>query len=226
MSTGTGQFTTMSGSSGFVDSAFGLAMGNAAGGSTGSQVGTATGMLGVGTLGFDGTTTTSGTGGFGAGFSPVLFTAVTTEIPGTLIVTQGNSPKSGVSTAYSDPTFSTVNVPSSTGPTGGFGQGGGGINIASTTTGTLMGNTTTGTVSSTGAGTNFGGGMSSGLNYFGGAGGVGSGAGTGGAAGTGNTMFDLVGGTFTGTGSSISNFGNLGIGVFGANGGLTFPPIP
>jgi hypothetical protein len=225
-STGTGLFSTMSGASGFVDSYAGMAMGTAAGGSTGSQIGSASGMLGVGTLGFTGTTTTNGMGGFGAGFSPVQFTPVTTVIPGSLIVTQG-SPKGGNSMAYSDPTSSTVFVPSSTGPTGGFGLGGGGINIVSTTTGTLAGgNTTIGSASSIGAGTNSGGGMSSGINYFGGAGGVGSGAGTGGATGAGNTMFDLVGGTFTGTGSSISDFSNLGVGVFGGNGGLTFPGFP
>jgi hypothetical protein len=94
--TGTGEFTTTSGGSGFVNSVFGNALGNAAGGGTGTQVGTVSNMLGIGTIKFDGTTTATGTGGFGAGFSPVQFNSVTTEIPGAALPAQGRSPKNPI----------------------------------------------------------------------------------------------------------------------------------
>jgi hypothetical protein len=223
--TGTGAFTTTSGSSGFVDSALGLAEGNAAGGGTGNQLGAASAMLGIGTISFTGTTTSSGTGGFGAGFSPVAFDTVVTEIPGSAIPQQG-SPKGGPKTGsfgFSDPTFVTTMVPVLTGPTGGFGSGIGVLGVSGTTTGTVLGNTTIGTGSSGGAATNFGGGMASATNLFGTAGGLGSGAGTGAAAAAGNTMLDLIGGTFTGVGGATGTFNNQGSGIFGTNGVLAFP---
>jgi hypothetical protein len=225
--TGTGEFTTTSGASGFVDSVFGVAEGNAAGGAAGSQLGTVSAMLGVGTVTFDGTTTSSGNGGFGAGFSPVAFQTITTEIPGTAIAASAsnNSPKGGGGNTggggggVTPPTFITTVVPVSTGPTGGFGSGNGAIDIASTTTGTLTANaiteTSIGTGSSVGEATSFGGGMGSATNYFGSAGGLGSGAATGSAATAGSTKFDIVNGIFTGASDATSNFSNQGSGIFG-----------
>jgi hypothetical protein len=221
--TGIGSFNSNSGGSGFIDSVFGMANGSGSGGATGSQDGSVNAMLGTGTLTFDGTTTSSGTGGFGAGFSPVNFNAVTTEVPGSAIQTFGSPKKGKLSSGFSDPTFVTTVVPVSTGPTGGFGTGSGSLDIASTTTGTLLGDDAVGTGSSTGTATNFGGGEGTGLNYFGSAGGLGSGTGTGTGTGSGNTAADPTGGTFTGTGTAIGNFDNGGFGIFGTNGVLGFP---
>jgi hypothetical protein len=217
---GSGEFTVTSGSSGFVDTVFGSAVGSAAGGGTGSQAGNAAiTMGGVGIIKFDGTTSSSGTGGFGAGFSPVQFNTVTTEIPGSAITIPGSPKKGGSSGGFSPPTFITTVVPVSTGPTGGFGSGNGAIDITSTTTGTLMANeitdTSIGTGSSVGKATSFGGGMGSATNYFGTAGGLGSGAATGAAATAGSTKFDMVNGIFTGASDATSNFGNQGSGIFG-----------
>jgi hypothetical protein len=223
---GNGEFTITSGSSGFVDTVYGSANGSSAAGGTGMQAGTASAMLGVGTISFDGNTASSGIGGFGAGFSPVQFNTVVTEIPGSAIPATSGSPKKGGTTGggVSPPTFVTTVVPVSTGPTGGFGSGSGALNVESTTTGTLKGGVTTiGTGSSGGAATNFGGGMGSASNIFGTAGGLGSGAGTGGAAATGNTKFDTTNGIFTGTGGATGNFNNQGSGIFGTNGVLAFP---
>jgi hypothetical protein len=137
-STASEAFTSISGSSGRVDTIYGSAEGSAAGGATGSQAGTVLITAGgLGTLKFDGTTTASGTGSFGAGFSPIQFNTVTTEIPGVAIVTLG-SPKTG-GNAISAPTFVTTVVPVSTGPTSGFGSGAGALSVVSTTTGTLRG---------------------------------------------------------------------------------------
>jgi hypothetical protein len=222
--TGGGSFNSNSGGSGYINSLFGMAMGSSAGGATGSQDGSVSAVKGIGALSFDGTTTSSGTGGFGAGFSPVNFNAVTTEIPGTAIMVQGSPKKGGSFSGFSDPTFMTIYVPVSTGPTAGFGTGSGALNILSMTTGTLSGDmNTAGTGMSTGAATNFGGGQGTGINYFGQAGGLGSGTGTGAGTGAGNTAMDTVGGMFTGMGSAIGNFNNGGFGSFGTNGALTFP---
>jgi hypothetical protein len=217
--TTTGEFTTTSGASGFVDTIFGTAEGNAAGGATGSQLGAASAMLGVGLIKFDGTTSASGAGAFGAGFSPVAFNTITTEIPGSAIEASGGSSKGGGSAGggVSDPTFITTVVPVSTGPTGGFGLGSGGLGILTSTTGTLLGNTTVGAGSSVGAATTFGGGMGTSTNYFGTAGGLGSGAGSGAAAAVGTTMLDVIGGTFITAGTATGAFNNQGIGIFGAS---------
>jgi hypothetical protein len=227
-SAGNATFTSNSGSSGFIYSPSGAAIGSTGAGATGSQVGSVDATLGTGALSFDGTTTSSGTGGFGAGFSPVNFNAVTTEIPGTAIMIKG-SPKKGVSSGFSDPTFVTSYIPVSTGDTGGFGTGMGALDVQSTTTGTLSGDANTiGTGSVIGTGTTFGGGEATGFNYFGKAGGLGSGTATGGDTALGNTAADAVGGTFTGTGAAVGDFFNSGFGTFGgASGILSFPfPVP
>jgi hypothetical protein len=196
---GSGEFVITSGSSGFADTMFGSAVGSAASGATGSQNGKAEIVFGgLGTLAFDGTTTSSGTGGFGADFSPVGFNSVTTE-EGTTV------------------------TPFSTGPTGGSGTGKGDLSIASKTTGMLMANinnndvppATIGTASSGGKATNVGGGMGSGSNLFGTAGGLGSGAATGAAASAGNTKLDVVNGIFSGLSEATGNFDNQGSGNFG-----------
>jgi hypothetical protein len=229
-STASGAFTSISGSSGRVDTIYGSAEGSAAGGATGSQAGTVLITAGgLGTLKFDGTTTASGTGSFGAGFSPIQFNTVTTEIPGVAIVTLG-SPKTG-GNAISAPTFVTTVVPVSTGPTSGFGSGAGALSVVSTTTGTLRGESggpmfNEGTGSSGGAATNFGGGMGSGTNLFGTASGLGSGASTGVAAAAGSTKFDPVNGVFTAAGGATGNFNNQASGVFGTAATPYFPSFP
>jgi hypothetical protein len=122
---GSGLFTSTSGSSGSIDTVFGAAEGSSAGGGTGTQaenVGITLG--GLGTLTFLGTTTSSGGGGFGAGFSPVQFNTVVTEVPGTPIpfttTSFGGSKKGGTTTTtgggVTPPTFTTTIVPVSTGP--------------------------------------------------------------------------------------------------------------
>jgi hypothetical protein len=222
-SAGGGNFTSSSSGSAFVETPSGAAEGSSAAGGTGSNAGEVDGVLGVGTLTFNGNTTTSGIGGFGAGFSPVGFNTVITEVPGTTIpetFAKGGSTGGGVT----PPTFTTTITPFLTGPTGGFGTGSGSLQIDSTTTGTLMGDATTvGTGSSDGAGTSFGGGTAIGANLFGSAGGVGSGTSTIAAAGSGNTEMDATNGIFTGTGGATGDFNNQGSGIFGTNGVLTFP---
>jgi hypothetical protein len=225
--TGSGEFTSTSGSSGFIDTVFGSAQGSSAAGATGSQAGNVGITLGgLGTLTFDGTTTSSGEGSFGAGLSPVQFNTVVTEVPGTAIPetsSKGGSTGGGVTPS----TFITTVVPVSTGPTGGFGAGSGALDIASTTTGTLMttgaDNVASGVGSSGGEATNFGGGSGSATNFFGTAGGLGSGAGTGAAAAAGITEMDATNAIFTGTGGATGNFNNQGSGVFGASQTLAFP---
>jgi hypothetical protein len=227
--TGTGSFNSNSGGSGFIDSVFGMADGSGSGGATGSQDGSVNAMLGTGTLTFDGTTTSSGTGGFGAGFSPVNFNAVTTEVPGTAIMIVGSPKKGKISSGFSEPTFVTDFFPVSTGPTAGFGFGMGALNILSTTTGTLSGDADTiGTGSNIGTGTSFGGGQGTGYNYIGKAGGLGSGALDGTGTALGNTAADATGGTFTGMGDVVVDFTNGAFGAFGgASGILPFPfPVP
>jgi hypothetical protein len=217
---GSGDFSVTGGSSGFVNTIYGDAQGSAAAGATGSQTGAVKATLGVGTVEFGGTTDANGAGSFGAGFSPVGFKAVTRTIPGTAIESQGS--KKGGST-LSLPTTVTNFVPFSTGPTGGFGAGTGGININSGSTGTLMGIATIGSGSSTGGATSFGGGSGTASNDFGSAGGLGSGAATGDAIGGGTTTLDQVNGMFTGLGTSNTNFNNAGSGSFGRGGSITFP---
>jgi hypothetical protein len=222
--TGASNFSSNSGSSGYIYSPFGAATGSSNGGATGSQDGSVNAMFGVGGLSFGGTTTSSGMGGFGAGFSPVNFNEVTTEIPGTASMVQQGGKKGGFSTVISDPTFTTTFNPVSTGPTGGFGTGSGALDITSMTTGTLAGGATTiGTGTNTGTATSSGGGQGIGFNYFGKAGGLGSGAATGTGTGSGNTAMDTVGGVFTGMGMAVGNFNNGAFGSFGTNGALTFP---
>ena len=227
--TGNGEFTTTSGSSGFINTVFGSAEGSSAAGGTGTQAGNV-GITGggLGTLTFAGTTSSSGNGSFGAGLSPVQFNTVVTEVPGTPIPELfGGSKKGGSSGGgVTPPTFITTIVPVSTGPTGGFGNGSGGLNIASTTTGTLKEDTGlagVGVGSSGGTATNFGGGSGSATNFFGTAGGLGAGAGTGAANAAGDTKFDKTNGIFTGTGGSTGNFANMGSGLFGTPQTLTFP---
>jgi hypothetical protein len=216
---GTGTFDTTSGSSGFIDTALGSALGMSAGGATGSQIGGATANTGIGTISFDGLTSANGGGGFGAGVNPVQFNPVTSTIPG--VGVSGGSKKGG---AFSAPTTVTNFVPSLTGPTGGFGFGNGNLDITSGSTGTLNMGTIPGTGSSVGTASNFGGGSGSGTNLFGTAGGLGSGAGTGGATGAGSTNLDGTNGIFTGLGTSTGNFANQGSGLFGASGSLSFLP--
>jgi hypothetical protein len=227
---GSGDFTTTSRSSGFVVTAFGTAQGSAAGGATGSQIGFAEDVYGIGTITFDGLTEASGAGTFGAGVSPVQFNTVTTTIPGVYALSGGS--KKGGTNMISLPITVTNIVPVSTGPTGGFGTGNGVIDIISSSTGTLMHAMVAampmgaaGRGSSTGEATNLGGGSGTATNFFGSAGGLGSGAGTGAATAGGFTIaFSDMTGTFTGAGSSNGNFNNVGFGLFGGNGGsLTFP---
>jgi hypothetical protein len=226
--TGSGDFTTTSGSSGSINTVFGSAEGSSAAGGAGTQAGNVGITLGgLGTLTFDGTTSSSGNGSFGAGLSPVQFNTVITEVPGTPIPELFGGSKKGGSTGggVTPPTFITTIVPVSTGPTGGFGTGSGGLNIASTTTGTLMGTMAMqiGVGSSGGTATNFGGGSGSATNFFGTAGGLGSGAGTGAANAAGNTKMDTMNGIFLGTGGATGNFANQGSGIFGTPQTLTFP---
>jgi hypothetical protein len=218
--TGSGEFTSTSGSSGFIDTVFGYAEGSSAAGGSGTQAGNV-GITGggLGTLTFAGTTSASGNGGFGGGLSPVQFNTVVTEVPGTPIPpTSSGGSKKGGSTGggVTPPTFITTVVPMSTGPTGGFGFGNGLLSIGSTTGGTLMGNLTQiGIGSSGGTANNFGGGMASATNYFGTAGGLGSGAGSGVVAAAGNTKFDMLNGIFLATGGTDGSFTNQGSGLFG-----------
>jgi hypothetical protein len=227
--TGTGDFTSNSGSSGFINTVFGSSIGSSAAGGTGSQNGIVDAMKAVtGTAEFEGTTTTSGNGGFGAGFSPVQFNTVVTEVPGTAIPATFGSPKKGGTTGggFNPSTFVTTVTPVSTGPTGGFGFGSGGLDIASTTTGTIKDDNTAvaiGTGSITGGGTSFGGGMGTSTNFFGTAGGLGSGAGTIGATATGTSKDDQTNGIFTGTGGATGNFNNQGQGIFGNSNVIAFP---
>jgi hypothetical protein len=205
-------FTSAGVASGFVNTANGMAQGNAAGGATATQVGSVSAMMGVGTLSFDGTTTSSGTGGFGAGFSPPRFNTYTTEVAGSV---------------GSAPTVITTIVPVSTGPTGGSGLGRGSFNIVSGTTGTLVGLTDSGTGSSVGTATTYGEGMGSATNYFGTAGARGYGAGSATAVAAGSTANnDPSQGFFTSTGALNANFNNEASGYFGNNDRnsiLTFP---
>jgi hypothetical protein len=228
---GNGEFTTTSGSSAFIDTSLGQAAGSAAGGGTGKNggsVGITTG--GIGTLKFDGTSSSSGTGGFGAGISPVQFNTVITEVPGSPIPATFKSSKKGGSSGggVSPPTFITTIVPVSTGPTGGFGSGSGLLNIGSTTEGELISGdelTGVGVGASSGEATSFGGGMASAANFFGTAGGLGSGAGSSAAAAAGNTKNDQVGGLFSGVGGVDGSFSNVGSGTFGSTPSL-FPGFP
>ena len=155
------------------------------------------------------------------------FSTVVTEVPGTAIPETAGSPKKGGSTGggVTAPTFITTIVPVSTGPTGGFGAGSGSLDIASTTTGTLMttGLLAIGVGSSGGEATSFGGGSGSATNYFGTAGGLGSGASTSEGAAAGTTSFEVTNGIFTGTGGATANFNNQGSGMFGSSQTLLFP---
>jgi hypothetical protein len=223
--TGSGEFTSTSGSSGFIDTAFGTASGSSAAGATGSQAGNVGSTLGgLGLLSFTGTTESTGAGGFGGGISPVQFNTVVTEVPGDPIpetFAKGGSTGGGVTPS----TFVTTVVPVSTGPTGGFGTGNGSLQIDSTTTG-YLGNTAEGSLgagSSGGEATNFGGGSATAAHFFGSAGGLGSGAGIGAAAAAGITEMDVTNGIFTGTGGATGNFNNQGSGIFGSSQTLTFP---
>jgi hypothetical protein len=235
--TGSGNFTTTSSGSGFIDTSFGKAQGSAGGGGTGSQAGKAEIVLGgVGTLEFDGTTTSSGTGGFGAGFSPVNFYSVTTEVPGAAccLYNQKSGKKGGTPTGFAPSTFTTVVTPVSTGPTGGFGSGSGSSDISSTTEGALTDNVldggglpapeNDGDGFSGGKATNFGEGSASVANFFGSAGGAGKGAGTSEASGTGSTTLDPTGGIFSSSGLVDGSFSNQGSGLFGTTGKLSFFP--
>jgi hypothetical protein len=91
--------------------------------------------------------------------------------------------------------------------TGGFGGGTGALDLSSGATGTGFGTN----VNAFGNAMNFGGGGGQGLNVFGTAGGMGAGAGTGAASGVGTTMD----GVFSVTGTSSSDFNNVGQGFFG-----------
>jgi hypothetical protein len=233
---GNADFTSTSGSSGFINTVFGSATGSSAGGATGEQIGSV-GITdgGVSLASFGGETTSSGAGGFGAGFSPVAFNTVVTEVPGSPIPATFKSSKKGGSSGggVGPPTFITTVTPVSTGPTGGFGNGNGNLNIAGTTEGTLASISATVPVgkavgSISGKATNFGGGMASATNFFGTAGGLGSGAGTGAASGSGDTSLALTPitdiGSFTGTGGATGNFDNSGSATFGTPGTLFIPP--
>jgi hypothetical protein len=181
-------------------------------------------MGGLGILSFDGTTESTGAGGFGAGLSPVQFNTVVTEVPGDPIpetFAKGDSTGGGVTPST---VIATV-VPVSTGPTGGFGTGSGSLEIDSYTTGYLNNAAacSLGAGSSGGEATNFGGGSATAANFFGSAGGLGSGAGIGAAAAAGITEMDVMNAIFTGTGGATGNFNNQGSGIFGTNGVLTFP---
>jgi hypothetical protein len=101
-----------------------------------------------------------------------------------------------------------------TGPTGGFGGGIGTLDLSSAGTGTGFG-TGVNTVSN---GMNFGSGGGRGINIFGIAGGMGAGMGTGAAASMGTTAVD---GVVSSTGTSMSNFNNLGQGFFGGTNPFT-----
>jgi hypothetical protein len=224
---GGGEFTSTSGSSGFIDTVFGSAQGSSAAGATGEQAGNVGIRIGgMGSLSFDGTTESSGMGSFGAGLSPVQFNTVVTEIPGTAIEGTSGSPKKGGTTGgVSPPTFITTIVPVATGPTGGFGAGSGSFEIDSTTSGMLIGDSDygIGVGSSGGEATNFGGGSGSATNFLGSAGGLGSGASTGYAEASGGTKYDTENGIFTGTGGATGGFSNQGAGFFGKSQSLAFP---
>jgi hypothetical protein len=69
-STGTGNFTTASGSSGYISTLFGSAMGSGGSGGSGFQNGNSGVDGDVGVSNFTGTTTVNSEGVFGAGFSP------------------------------------------------------------------------------------------------------------------------------------------------------------
>jgi hypothetical protein len=172
---GSGNFDTTSGSSGFVDTVFGSAVGSSAAGGAGSQIGSAALYAVVAGAKFDGTTTSTGAGAFGAGFSPF-------------------------------------------GPTGGFGAGSGGLDIASTTEGINdnygfnRGYGPNVEASSVGAAANFGGGMGTATNVFGTAGGLGSGASSGAATGLGDLKYsgNVYDQYFDGAGNANVNFNNVG----------------
>jgi len=168
----------------------------------------------VGTNDFTGTSKSFGSGTFGSGFSLPTFQSTTTTIPG---VASGNSKK----TTIGPPTTSTIFTPVPGGPTGGFGGGLGTFDISSTAGGTTGEMDAESGGTSTGAATTFGGGTGSAIDFFGTAGGLGSGTGFGGGVGGGAASGD--GGTFTGVGTADGNFGNVGQGVFGIPGMLTFP---
>jgi hypothetical protein len=215
-SSGKGEFTTSGGSSGFIDTKSGSAQGNSAAGATGSNSGTV-GIEngGVGTLTFDGSTTSSGRGGFGGGFSPVVNTGSTSmSISGTPN-SQGDVNGFRGSSSRTPTTFN----PSSTTltrSTGGFGNGSGALNIASKTGGTLNGDATTvGTGTSGGEATSFGEGSASGRNPFGTAGGAARGSVDAADAVSGTTMNVDTAGVFDVSGSVQGNFDNRGSGVFG-----------
>jgi len=220
-SNGSGSFTNNGGATGFVDTVFGTADGDAAATSSGSQAGTAAVITDAGTSKFAGTTTTNGAGSFGAGFSPVVFNTVIT--PGPLITTtsSGSSKKGGSSTTtVLGPDIVTV-IPTSTGPTGGFGEGSGAINLLSNSQGTAILGVSTGSI--TGAGASTGGGQGQATNFFGSAGGLGSGQISGTDAAGGNSKLDATGASFTGTGSASGSFANQGSGAFGTNSNVGNP---
>jgi hypothetical protein len=240
LATSGGMFNTTSLSSGFVTTNTGTAMGKAAGGGTGSQDGKANIALGgVGTLGFTGTTASSGKGDFVGGFSPVFFNSVTTETPGATTSTfvpkvSGKNGKKAYTLISTLPsTFNTVVTPISTGATGGAGNGSGSQSITSIATGSLLTGVTgmsmvmdpplivKGDGSSGGKATNFGEGSASGRNYFGIGGGAANGTGTIAAFGSGSTMNDSTNGSFNSTGQADGSFSNTGSGIFGV-----VPPPP
>jgi hypothetical protein len=143
-------------------------------------------VLGIGVIEFEGTTTFSGAGAFGAGLSPIQFQSVVTGVPGSAIAAFGSSKRGSSSGGggCNPSTFVTTLVPVQTGPTGGFGAGSGLLDIASTTTGMkMMGMFNGGAGSSVGTAANFGGGTEATTSLFGTAGGLGSGAGSGAATG-------------------------------------------
>jgi hypothetical protein len=178
-------------------------------------------MTAMGDSTFTGATSSTGTGGFGAGFSPVGFNTQTVTIPG--VATSGGGKKG--KTTISAPTTMTTVTPYSTGPSGGFGSGSGELNISGMAAGTMAAGTGYSTGTSTGTADNFGGGTGGAGNYFGSAGGTGSGAGSGTGVGGGSTKVDTAG-VFTGTGTATGNFNNGGSGIFGATGAIGFPGFP
>jgi collagen type VII alpha len=227
--TGAGGFTSTSGSSGFIDSAGGTANGSAAGGATGSNGGNAKATLGgVQLLSFDGTTEAIGTGSFGGGISPVGFNTVVTEIPGEAYEGTSGSPKKGGSTGggVSPSTFVTTMVPVSTGPTGGFGAGTGNLEIESFADGASKSDeyTEIGVSSSLGEATTFGGGMAQAQTFFGSASGLGSGAATGYTEASGAAKYQIDEyATFNAAAETTGTFNNVGTGIFGQSGALSFP---
>jgi hypothetical protein len=246
---GGGEFTSTSGSTGFIDTVFGSSKGSSAGGATGSQAGNAGITTGgdmnnmepfymFGYVFFNGTTTSSGTGSFGGGLSPVGFNTLITEVPGAAITTTATPRKSGKSggstIAFAPSTFTTTTTPFSTGPTGGFASSSGALDIASQTFGTIFGagSTPLGStlvLSSGGKATNTGSGSATSTNFFGSAGGTASGSSTGAdtASGNGSTGaesgYKIMVADVRTMGGAVASFGNQGSGIFGTNGVFPFP---